>query len=290
MHTPLIEAVLSGSYKLTDMLLHKGANVDLKGSCVNDCVRRWPLKVAAYQKRLDMCHLSLEHGATVNHERDSSNIVNDLVSRTTEKGDDYWNIAFLLIEYGAEFTPSPLHKYHTDISLRESFFDELYRKGFQIPFEKVLYLTMDSAFDRYVQHVELDAIRILNHPGFRSKLQPSTVNHFHPFRSCFHMAACKGFARIMWTLIRANPVLMVSETWLKNEDFPPELTKHKDFTSWLSKHAGVFPTLQELSKSAITYHCTRSKVQKLPLPSCLKDFLLLNEFKTMFNICTLSMA
>ena len=288
-HTPLIEAVVSGSYKLTEILLHKGANVDLKGSCVTGRVQQWPLKIAACEKHFDMCHLLLKYGATVHHERDSINVLNGIVSRTTAKGDDYWNIAFLLIEHGAEFDPSPLYKYHTDISLVESFLDELYRKGFQVPFEKTLYLTMNwSRYNQHVQHVELHTIRIMNYPGLRSKLKPSTLNHFHPFRSCFHMAASKGFVRIMLMLIRANPLLMVSENWLKKANFPRALTRHKDFTSWLSEHASAFPTLQELCKSTITYHCTRSNVQMLPLPRSLKDFLLLNEFRKMFN--TLSMA
>ena len=184
------------------------------------------------------------------------------------------HLAMFLFKSGAEIIARdllgviPLHLAMTNglHELADALLDEHEKQGISFCWRKMLRLALSNGH----QNSAISIIRLEFYLW-----NPFKQTDFLPQESCFHVAATKGFIKLMKILIVQDPKVLQDE-WLVNHQIPSKLSQHKEFIEKLHRHREQPLHLLRMCRYTIIGALRPNphpKVDKLPLPKTLKQFL-----------------
>lgn len=290
--TPLLAAVQTGRYDVTEKLIDSGASINY-----SNFEGGTALMLAASQGNMDICWLLLNSGAEVNASCfDHGQLQCSAIDAAAKSG--HYEIASLLLELGANISvydpsylvPSAHHVpwlsdkkvqmapmksaiLHDHPRILELFLDHFNKAGHRIPWEQEFNFSL-------FEEAEGCATVIIRH-GYYPVSKPLYDRFLSnlAFVSFFDMAANHGFVKLMAVMIDQNPHFL-QEEWLVDNDIPVNLNQHVNFKSWLIEKRKETPCLKQLCKATILGHMSpnpKPMIKELPLPKSLKEYLHLVE-------------
>ena len=251
--SPLLLAVKNAcrfsDYKLLNILLDnkQSASVNFEDSC-----RRTPLMLAAWKGHDTVCRILLNRNANV-HKSPIGVIasryctpfnaaINALVhvGDTNRYRDQQVKTAALMMQQGARFW-EPVYGYKSNFIativplltfLRN---DSGSLTNAKIQWESLMYvvINMPTTHDNGITNEQLEdtAIGIMKLRGYATQ-KPLSKHYFFPKESLFHLAAYKGFKKLLNFLLRWNKAYL-TERWIVDNKLHPSAKPSDDIVAKL---------------------------------------------------------
>ena len=275
--TPLTSAVLGGQYRTVEQLLWSGASPDFPNKN-----HETPLMIAAansneFQNYKDICDLLLHHGADPNasNKYDTTALKEAVSHRNTE-------VATCLLEHGAKvnFYDITSTIFQNEPQTLKLLLDYVHHQNVRIPLPRLLDLAGSASTEQCAMIDDFAMITLQQ--GY---YPPRETIMRYPFVSFFHESAHYGLVKMMSVLAELNPQFL-QEGWLIQKRVPWRVRKisgHMDYILSLQEYRKQVPSLSKLCKSTILAQLSahdgyyKANVNFLPLPKCLKSYLLVTE-------------
>ena len=265
--TPLTKAVSTGQLHTVKTILCKGA---IYSTDFPNKDGKTPLMIAAGCGYKDICRLLIPLGADPNYE----NMFNHTaLNEAVQHGQT--EVASYLFEQGANLSISTIE---SAMLINDRFAAEILKLSLHYQKHPKLRFPIGTVIDLAIRGGENFAIFTL-----RQGFYPQKETRVHgPYVSLFHKSAKYGYVKLMSVLAELN-LQLLQEEWLIQKQYSALPLLPQDYIVWLNEYRKQVPSLFKLCKSTILAQLSirneyyKANVNVLPLPKCLKSYLLVTE-------------